>query len=311
MATRRAKGQPNGKKKRAIPRLATLPFLWKHETGAQAVGLSVAEQVWAANDSGDVVALSIENGKPERSVKLPAPVYCLLVDAHWAFAGCHDGNIYDVSGAAPRLVHVMGPQMGINALAVHGATGRLVIADNEGGLTAFDVEGNRLWERRGDDDGEGWLCCADDDGVYHGCADGVRAYDWSGALTWSLPKLDDVRSGVMRGGELLVTCGWEKRKQTALCAVTKRGKLRVRVDLKNGAPDWQHNGAESCCADDTRLFASCGGYLFCFDRQGKPLWDALTGCDSACSMQTAGGRLFMVTTTGTVACLDLTAPCTR
>lgn len=289
-----------------MPRLLALPFLWKHETGTQAVGLCVADRVWAGNDKGDVVVLT-KDGVLERTMTLPAAVHSIFVDETWRLAGCHDGNVWDLSGSVPRVRHALAPLMAITALTVHKH--RLVVADTEGGLTVVDVEGNRLWEHRDDNAGEGWMACADDDGVYHGSADGVRAYDWSGALVWAQPKVDDVRFGSMRDGELLVTGGWGKRQQSALCAVTKRGKLRVRVALKLDVKDWVHNGAESCCADDARLFASCGGSLFCFDRQGKPLWTAPMGAEGpACSMQVDPGdvrRIFLVTTSGAVACLDV------
>ena len=74
---------------------------------------------------------------------------------------------------------------------------------------------------------------------------------------------------------------------------------------------YTHNGAESCGAGRTndgamRMYTSSGGFLFCVDgATGAPLWEAATGIGSACTMQADGERLYVVTTDGVIACIDV------
>lgn len=290
----------------SVARLGKVPFVWKYKTSAQAVGLWVdtlsgGAQVWAANDDGEIFVLDAE-GTLDRSYKLPAPVHCLLADEAWKYAGCNDGNVYDLTGRAPRAMYAVDKKAGIDWLEVHRGT--LCVSDHKGGLTVVDVEGNVKWQQRDKKAGEGWMVRADVDGVYHGCSDGLRAYDWSGKKLWALPKVLDVRFGWQEAHELVVTAGTVKTGSTWLHVVTKQGKPRLAIQLQGGA-GFQPNGAESCASSGERLFASTGGWLFCFGADGTPQWQAATGCGSACTMQLVGDRLYMVTNDGTVACVDV------
>lgn len=44
--------------------------------------------------------------------------------------------------------------------------------------------------------------------------------------------------------------------------------------------------------------------VYCFDQHGERLWKLGTGCGSAFSMQFIDDRLYIVTTDGTLACID-------
>jgi hypothetical protein len=44
--------------------------------------------------------------------------------------------------------------------------------------------------------------------------------------------------------------------------------------------------------------------VYCFDATGKRLWKLATGCGSAYSMQYLDERLYIVTTDGSLACID-------
>ncbi|MEV0999697.1 PQQ-binding-like beta-propeller repeat protein [Nonomuraea sp. NPDC050202] len=44
--------------------------------------------------------------------------------------------------------------------------------------------------------------------------------------------------------------------------------------------------------------------VYCFDASGERLWKLATGCGSAFSMQYLDDRLYIVTTDGTLACID-------
>src|SRR3954471_10833883 len=61
------------KREVGVPTTKALPFVWKYETGVQAVGLWVDELVWPANDAGEIFVLT-KDGSVERSYKLPSRV---------------------------------------------------------------------------------------------------------------------------------------------------------------------------------------------------------------------------------------------
>jgi outer membrane protein assembly factor BamB len=293
-----------------------LPVLWVFTTGTQAVGLWIDRTrpdgaVWMGNDKGEIFALT-RAGDRTRTLSVPSAVHALYVDDVWTYAACNDGNVYDLDALPKRAPVVqLGPGMHIGWIEAH--RGRLCVADAEGGLTVFDVEKNILWEKRTDDADESWMVRAHDDGVYYGCELGLFAYDWSGAQRWHLgahDDLGDVRFGDVLGDDLVVTAGWSKRKQTHLHVITRAGKRRFTVRLKPGPGGEKAMGAESCCAGrdakgNTRFYGSCGGYLFCFDHNGKPLWRAPTTCGSACNMIAVDERLYIVTSNGTCACIDV------
>nr|BFE82558.1 hypothetical protein GCM10020093_051590 [Planobispora longispora] len=51
--------------------------------------------------------------------------------------------------------------------------------------------------------------------------------------------------------------------------------------------------------------------IYCFDADGTRLWKLATGCGSAFSMQYLDDRLYIVTTDGTLACIDATEAAIR
>ena len=302
--------------KKTTPIIEELPTLWVFTTGTQAVGLCVDRArpdgaVWMGNDKGEVFALT-RDGERTRTLAVPSAVHALYVDDVWTYAACNDGNVYDLDALPKRAPVVqLGPGMHIGWIEAH--RGRLCVADAEGGLTVFDVEKNIVWEKRNDTAGESWMVRARDDGVYYGCELGLFAYDWSGAQRWHIGGADDlgdVRFGDLLGDELAVTAGWGQRKQTHLHVVTRTGKRRFSVRLKPGPGGEKVTGAESCCIGrsdkgELRFFGSCGAYLFCFDHSGKALWRGPTTCGSACNMVAIDQRLYISTSDGTCACIDV------
>ncbi|MCC7071196.1 MAG: PQQ-binding-like beta-propeller repeat protein [Deltaproteobacteria bacterium] len=87
--------------------------------------------------------------------------------------------------------------------------------------------------------------------------------------------------------------------------------MRFAMRLKAGPGGEKPSGAESCCMGvnsqgQVRFYTSCAGYLFGFDIDGTRLWRTPTGCGSACNMRCVGQRLFMTTSNGTAACVDVT-----
>lgn len=54
------------------------------------------------------------------------------------------------------------------------------------------------------------------------------------------------------------------------------------------------------------IFAGdCFSSVYCFNQEGQRLWKLGTGCGSAFSMQYLNGRLYIVTTEGHLACIDV------
>ena len=96
------------------PRIKALPMTWRFETGTQAVGLWVDEQVWISNSAGDVFALSRE-GEVMRQLKLPGRSVAAIADEAWKYAGCSDGKVYDLTGRVPRAMYDVGEANAIEA----------------------------------------------------------------------------------------------------------------------------------------------------------------------------------------------------
>ena len=290
----------------AVRTLAKLPVVWRLQTAAQAVGLWVDEQVWAANDRGEVFVLD-KDGTQSRAFKLPKATDCLIADEVWKYAGCNDGKVYDLTGRVPRSMYEI--KGGKKLLWMEMHRGTLCVSDHEGGLTVIDVDGTVRWQKRDKQATEGWMVRADGTGIWHGSMAGLRKYTWDGALAWEVTELDDVRFGWPEGDELICISGYNKRGHTSLHRLGKDGDVRASWKVTTDVSNYRHSGAESCgggVVDGALLmFVSAGDMLFCTDADAKPLWDAKTGFGSACTMQLDGHLLFMTTSNGSIACVDV------
>jgi hypothetical protein len=63
----------------------------------------------------------------------------------------------------------------------------------------------------------------------------------------------------------------------------------------------------SCAAAEDGKYVFAGdnySSIYCFDKAGQRLWKLATGCGSAFSMQYFNERLYIVTTDGSLACID-------
>lgn len=327
MATRRAAGKKAAKKKKKVaPKkkiakkasrkfqllaavsLKAPPILWRVDTGSQAVGLWVSDDVWAANERGEIFRLT-KDGDTVQSFKLPKAVLCLLADEVWRFAGCNNGKVYDLTGRVPRALYEIEGGKQLDWLEMY--RGILCVSDHEGGLTVIDADGSVRWQKRDKAAKFGWMVRADATGLWHGSMAGLRKYTWDGNLEWTVTNLDDVRFGWPVEDELVVVAGWEKRKKATLHVLDRKGKPRLTWPVLTEQSGYSHTGGESCGASMTkdgalRLYTSSGGFLFCVDgTTGEPLWEARTGIGSACTMQADGERLYVVTTDGVIACIDV------
>jgi predicted DNA-binding WGR domain protein len=270
------------------------PVLWKFAGGSQAFGIFVDDrQCWIGNQRGQVFALG-HDGQVHLQFQLPAGVKCIVGDDGWIYAGCDDGNVYDLSGKVPRLAYEIADNVDILWLDIW--SGLLAVSDANGLVTLLDAEGDLLWEQ--DSTGRlGWMVRIDRNGVYHGHGNGVTAYD-----------LDRGKERWHQKGAPQVLFGWQTEHAVhAGCA-----DRRVRsLDKAGGniAASYECDSAvmsNASTLDGRWVFAGdSASSVYCFDARGQRLWKLGTDCGSALSMQFHQDRLYLVTTEGYMVCLDL------
>ncbi|MCZ4096848.1 WGR domain-containing protein [Streptomyces sp. SID13666] len=275
---------------------ATAPVLWRFRTGASAFGIHIDEdRCWVGNQRGDVYTLG-HDGEVLARFSLPDGVKCLVADDFWIYAGCDDGKVYDLSSKVPFAAYEIADDVDIFWLDIH--EGVLNVADRNGGLTVIDHEDEFQWSRQSAGS-SAWMVRADDRAVFHGHNQGVTAYaaDGSGEL-WHTRTTGNV------------LFGWQE--DTAVYAGTGR---RVVERLSKGT-----GRIEATYACDTAVYSCAtsqgGQYVFagdsassvyCFDADGTRLWKLGTGGGSALSMQYRDEKLYIVTTDGSLACIDASA----
>ncbi len=268
------------------------PVLWKFASGAPAFGIFVdSDRCMVGNEHGQIFTLT-GDGQVTGRFQLPDGVKCIVADDDWLYAGCDDGNVYDLSGKVPRLSYTIAPDVDIYWLDIFG--GVLGVSDADGGIAVINHEDEFQWRRPGLGR-SGWMVRCDATGVYHGHSKGVQRYEWdSGREVWHR----DTRGGVL--------FGWQERD--SVYAGTS-GNVVHAVD-KDGSPGpvYQADAAVfSCAAAPGGQFVFAGdncSSVYCFDASGHRLWKLSTGCGSAYSMQYADERLYLVTTDGSLACID-------
>ena len=129
-----------------------------------------------------------------------------------------------------------------------------------------------------------------------GYDEGVTAYDWSGGKKlWS----QKFKGCVMFGWQEATTL-YASTNDNEVLAFTKQGKALLRYKCDTSV--------YSCAAagDGKYVFAGdSSSSIYCFDQAGKRLWKLDTTCGSALSMQFFKDRLYIVTSSGTLACVDV------
>jgi predicted DNA-binding WGR domain protein len=270
------------------------PVLWHFSAGnAAALGIFIDDELcWIGNQNGDVFAVG-HDGTVARKFKLPEGVMCLVRDEDWLYCGCNDGNVYDLTRKVPFIAYEISESVNIFWIDIHD--GSLAVSDDAGGLTVLDHDCDLLWQKKSPG-GSGWMVRTDKDAVYHGYSGGVTAYDWpAGKVVWQ-QKLDGA-----------VLFGWQE--PTSVYAGTTRNV--VQAISKAGKPGltYKCDGTVYSCAaagDGKYVFAGdSSSSVYCFDQAGKRLWKLDTTCGSALSMQFFKDRLYVVTSSGTLACIDV------
>ncbi|HEU5333655.1 MAG TPA: WGR domain-containing protein [Actinocrinis sp.] len=272
---------------------AYAPMLWRFRTEANAFGIHIGDdRCWVGNQNGDVYALS-HGGDVLAHFRLPEGVKCLVADDFWVYAGCDDGKVYDLSAKVPYAAYQIADDVDIFWLDIH--EGVLGVADRQGGLTVIDHEDEFQWSRRSPGE-HAWMVRCDDHGIFHGHRSGVTAYAADGGR-----ELWNTRLG---GGVLF---GWQEHD--AVYAGTGH-RIVHRLAKANGAVEAEYrcdHAVYSCATAPLGeyVFAGdCASSVYCFAADGTRLWKLGTGAGSALSMQYHDGHLYIVTTDGSLACID-------
>ncbi len=274
---------------------AVAPVLWRFRTGAAAFGIHIGEdRCWIGNQSGDVYTLG-HDGEVLARYQLPDGVKCLVADDFWIYAGCDDGTVYDLSSKLPFAAYEIASDVDIFWLDIH--EGILNVADRDGGLTVIDHEDEYQWSRKSNGN-HAWMVRRDERAVYHGHGRGVTAYAQDGGRELWHTRTD---------GSVLF--GWQE--DHSVYAGTHHNVVQ-RLSKASGAVEATYRcdaAVYSCATAPGGRYVFAGdsaSSVYCFAADGTRLWKLGTGGGSALSMQYLGEKLYMVTTDGSLVCVDAT-----
>lgn len=276
----------------SVASLSLAPIVWKFNSGSCAFGIFIdADNCWVGNENGRIFKLN-HQGEVINQFQLPDGVKCLVGDDIWIYAGCDDGNVYDLSGKIPRLAYSIDENIDIYWLDIYD--GILAVSDANGSVVQINPEGESQWTRLSQGK-YGWMVRIDKDGIYHGHSEGVTMYDLDlGRQIWH-QKTD------------MVLFGWQEGASVYAGTSDKK----IHRFSKQGQPEtiYKCNASVYSCATTPQgnyvLAGDSCSSLYCFNAGGELLWKLATGCGSALSMQALGDRVYIVTTDGSLACVDV------
>ena len=275
------------------------PILWKFNSGADAFGIFVDEEnCWVGNERGNIYKLNHE-GEVQRQFKLGDGVKSIVSDADWLYAGCDDGKVYDLTGKTPRVAYDI--EEGVDIYWVDIYDGLLGVSDSDGNvlISNYEDEGISKYKSKGT---SGWMIRCDEERVYHGHSAGVTVYDG-----WEDPEKmsdDDVWDCKTNGAVLF---GYQDEE----LLYVGTGNNVVQAISKQGGKIEQNYRCDasvfSCASSQGGEYIFAGdncSSVYCFNKGGERLWKLATNCGSAYSMQYLNEKLYIVTTTGAMACID-------
>jgi predicted DNA-binding WGR domain protein len=269
------------------------PVLWQFASGGSAFGIFIDEQrCLVGNQSGNVFSLT-PDGTVNQQFQLPDGVKCIVADDDWLYAGCDNGKVYDLNGKVPRVAYEIAADVDIFWIDI--ADGILGVSDAAGNITTINHEEESQWHRKSRGS-SGWMVRCDEIGVYHGHSAGVTMYDWEdGRVIWEQST----------GGSVLF--GWQE--ETMVYAGTTNNRVYSFTKAGQAGHIYKCDSTIYSCAtanEGKYVFAGdSSSSIYCFDEKGDRLWKLATGCGSALSMQFHSDRLYIVTTNGTLACIDV------
>jgi predicted DNA-binding WGR domain protein len=274
----------------------TVPTVWNFNSGSQAFGIFVDEAAcWMGNQNGNIFKLN-HQGEVLTQYKLPEGVKCLIADKQWIYAGCDDGNVYDLGGKVPRIAYEISEDVDIYWLDVYD--GVLGVSDADGNVVLANYEGEEIGRRKGLGEGA-WMIRIDDKNIYYGDSAGVAAF-----------SLEDGSDGWHQKTQS-VLFGWQE-KDAVFAGTAGRGveKFDKTTGQKLQTYDMQSGAASCATSEGGKLVFGGNDQIFCFEAGGKLLWQLPTGCGSALSMQYFQGKLYAVTSYGNLICIDTSADAT-
>ncbi|MBI4851295.1 MAG: WGR domain-containing protein [Acidobacteria bacterium] len=268
------------------------PLLWKFDTRASALGIFVSNNLcWVGNEAGKIFALN-HNGEIHAKFKLPEGVKCIVADTDWLYAGCDDGNVYDLSGKTPRIAYEIAENVDIYWIDIWDAI--LTVADANGNVTTFNHEDESQWTKKSSGY-RGWMVRCDEIGIYHGHSKGVTMYDWEdGKFIWE------------KSSDGMVNFGWQE--ESAVYACTDKGKIHAFSKKGELLHTYVCDRTIYSCAtaeNGKYVFAGDLNSIYCFSEDGTRLWKLATECGAPQSMQFYQDRLYIVTHHGFLACVDV------
>jgi predicted DNA-binding WGR domain protein len=268
------------------------PVLWKFASGSSAFGIFIdSQRCWVGNQDGRIFVLD-GNGQVLNQYRLPDGVKCIVADDDWIYAGCDNGNVYDLSGKVPRVAYEIAPDVDIFWLDIKD--GVLGISDAGGRIAIVNHEDESQWMKQSSGS-SGWMVRCDEIGVYHGHSNGVTMYDW-----------EDGRSVWQQKTDGAVLFGWQE--EGTVYAGTSSNKVYAFTKKGKSSQVYQCDAAVYSCAaaEDGKYVFAGDNYssIYCFNETGDRLWKLGTGCGSAFSMQFLSDRLYIVTTDGSLAAID-------
>lgn len=269
------------------------PVLWKFASSHPAFGIFINQQhCWLGNEAGHIFGLD-HNGQVQAQFSLPDGVKCLVADDVWLYAGCDDGNVYDLSGKIPRVSYQIAPDVDIYWLDIlHGS---LAVSDVSGRVALVNHEDESEWMKK-TEFSAGWMVRCGEQGIYHGHSGGVTMYNnQDGQRVWHQRT----------AGAVLF--GWQEAT-TVYAGTSDRKVYSFTKDGQRGAVYNCDAGVFSCATAEGGKYIFAGdsfSSIYCFNQEGQRLWKLGTGCGSAFSMQYFDERLYIVTTDGHLACIDV------
>jgi predicted DNA-binding WGR domain protein len=270
-----------------------LPILWRFNTGSSAFGIYIdAQSCWAGNEEGDVFKLN-HAGEVDLHHRLPDAVKCIVADNDWIYVGCDDGNVYDLTGKRPRLSYEINENIEIYWLDIND--GLLGVSDVKGNATVINYEDEEQWTKKQSGESAWMMRCDDRGKVFCGDSEGIVSYNGpDGRVEWQTKTEGSVLFGWMESDKVYAATG-----RNSVQAFSKSGSL-----LKTYRTD---AAVYSCATSPNGEFVFAGdnySSIYCFDEEGTRLWKLATGCGSAFSMQYFDEKLYIVTTDGSLACID-------
>lgn len=269
------------------------PVLWKFNSGSSAFGIFIdGRRCWVGNQAGKVFALD-PTGKVEAQYQLPDGVKCIVADDVWIYAGCDDGNVYDLTRRVPRLAYEISEDVDI--LWIDICDGILAVSDAGNKIAVADPEDQSLWSKSSQGS-TGWMVRIDKERVYHGHHAGVTAYSLkTGKQLWYQKKPQSILFGWQTANQVHAGCATDRLH----CLDKKDGKEKAVFKCDHGVV------SNASTPDGKYVFAGdFSSSIYCFGDKGKRLWKLGTGCGSALSMQFFEDKLYIVTNEGALACLD-------